>query len=165
MKKTKNRNSYILLAILIIYFFFTSGFVFEVTKSNATDKIETPYSIAMSAERTGVVGLYTDSDIDCAEWFSNNTETEFIVTDRNARTLLIGYVHEVPQLRTSMYSPAYSFDYLPDKPYYFLLTDWNTRHNKYVEYVGIGLRKQFDIPDLNGKLIYSNSNSEIYYVN
>ena len=45
----KIMQKWILSGILIVYFVFTSGLVFELTKSESTDKLETPYSSRLSS--------------------------------------------------------------------------------------------------------------------
>jgi len=50
------------LAILIPYFLFTSGFIFEATKDTTTEILDTPYTIAMSGNRVEVGGVMTAND-------------------------------------------------------------------------------------------------------
>ena len=48
--------------------------MFEFTSSESIDKLDTPYNFALSADRTGLVGLFTTDDVACAEWLAENTD-------------------------------------------------------------------------------------------
>jgi nicotinamidase-related amidase len=60
--------SIVACVLLLTYFLFTSGLVFEVTASEMEGNVDMPYSLALSGERTGVLEIYTDGDVDCAKW-------------------------------------------------------------------------------------------------
>ena len=66
------KASIIVCILLLAYFIFTSGLVFEVTASDTMDRVDMPYSIAMSGERTGAIGIYNEDDIACAEWLAGD---------------------------------------------------------------------------------------------
>jgi len=146
MKKLNKRSIAIITILLIVYFVFCSGFVFEVTKSEATDKVSMPYSIPFSAERTGIAGIYTQSDVDCVKWYveHGNKDLKF-VGDCNGRRLAISFISEIPHLRDNFVNPAPNYDSIPDHCYIFV-TDWNYRNQKYVKHGGIGLRFIRELP-------------------
>jgi hypothetical protein len=84
---------WITTAILLAYFVFTSGLVYETTGSEVTDRLIVPYSAALSGERTGLFGVYTEDDIRCAEWLAYESDTSIpIVGDGNTWLLMKGYV-------------------------------------------------------------------------
>jgi len=63
-----------IIGFLIAYYAFTSGAIFELTKSEATEQLDIPYSIALSNERTRIVGVYgNDDDTACARWLVEET--------------------------------------------------------------------------------------------
>ena len=64
------------LAILIPYFLFTSGFIYEVTGQEVTDKIDTPYSIALSSYRLDLAGVFYWQDVTAAAWLSQRGSDE-----------------------------------------------------------------------------------------
>ena len=79
--------------ILLAYFIFTSGLVYEATGSDVTDKFIVPYSASLSGERAGLFGVYTKGDIKCAEWLAYESDPTIpIVGDGNAWLLMKGYV-------------------------------------------------------------------------
>ncbi len=79
--------------ILLAYFVFTSGLVYEATGSEVTDKLIVPYSAALSGERTGLFGVYIEDDIRCAEWLAYESDPNIpIVGDGNTWLLMKGYV-------------------------------------------------------------------------
>jgi len=68
---TEDNQAYInflVLVVLIPYFLFTSGFVFEVTGHEVIDKIDSPYSIALSSHRVDVSGVFNWQDGAGADW-------------------------------------------------------------------------------------------------
>jgi uncharacterized membrane protein len=86
------------LGILIPYFLFTSGFIYEVTGQKVTDKIDTPYSIALSSYRLDLTGVFYWQDGTAAEWLAQNVaDGANVYSDHHATKLLRLYgVHEFP---------------------------------------------------------------------
>lgn len=147
--------------ILLIYFAFTSGSVFELTKSKLTGKLEMPYSIGLSAERTGIVAIATKDDIECLNWLNDNWDGETsIVGDYNVYCLITG---EMPQwFLLVKHLRKGDLKYLPDKCYIFI-SSWNTRHQQYIEPLGIGLRKAYPLPEFNYPIVYQHGDTIIYW--
>jgi uncharacterized membrane protein len=161
------KNYKIIAILMIIYFTFTSGLIFESIKSNTIERIDVPYSIGLSAKRTGVVSNYTESDIDCAKWLKYNSGTTRIVGDYNGYRLMMGYIHLDPQLRkpNEQYQP--SLGKLPNYPCYILILEWNTEHDKYIEDVrevweASGTRESFSLPKFNYPIVYQQGDSIVY---
>ncbi len=114
-------------ALLLIYFVITSGLVYEALGSEVTDRLVVPYSIALSGERTGLVGLYTVGDQKCAEWLVARGKRDIpIVCDGNVALLLRSY-----GLFPRIYSTT-KFTMLDDKPHYLFLSAWNIETRKVV---------------------------------
>ncbi len=83
----KNKAQLALCFILIPYLLFTSGFVFEVTKSNLTYIIDIPFSVPLSNYRLDIGSSYSSNDINLAEYaYSNNLQP--ILGDFYGATLL-----------------------------------------------------------------------------
>ena len=162
----------ILSSILLVYFVFTSGLMFELTKSEVTFKVEIPYSLALSGERTGIVGVFTDGDMRCAEWIKNNSDDELpVLTDVNAGKLLEGMI--IPRFRLYAY---YGDDFLRwslsnniplSGSYYVFFTAWNIDNGKLLElpssYVP-GAREVVAISDkmVNANVVYESGHSKVY---
>lgn len=156
----KRNNAILLGTVLIIYFAFTSGMIFEITKSESINSLDTPYS-AISGERTGVIGtFYTNGDIDCARWLATQPDKlSHIYADINGQLLLSGYIEPYTQI-----VEVFSFKVFFEEPYFMFLTDWNISHGKMVWHTGqAGLRSYGQLPDLsNKKLVFQQGNSQIW---
>jgi uncharacterized membrane protein len=77
------------LGILIPYFLFTSGFIYEVTRQEVTDKVDTPYSIALSSYRLDLAGVFYWRDGAAAQWLAQKATGEAkVYTDSHAFKLL-----------------------------------------------------------------------------
>jgi uncharacterized membrane protein len=69
------RNLKILtLCLLIPYFLFTSGCIFEATQQSNIQTINIPYSIPLSGERVDITGIFTDNDIAVRDWAVANLD-------------------------------------------------------------------------------------------
>jgi uncharacterized membrane protein len=153
----------IILGVIIAgYFLFTSGLVFELTKSESINKLDIPYS-AISGDRTGIVGtFYTENDIDCAKWLAANTDnTSNIYADINGQLLLSGYIEPYTQI-----VEVFSFKIFFEEPCYIFLTEWNVEHCKMVWHTGqAGLREYREIPcDILSKkqIVYQQGKAVIF---
>ena len=144
------RKKWLIPTVLLVYFVFTSGLVFEAMKSTAIERIDLPYSIPLSSERTGIVGVFNNNDMDCIEWLINSSDQELpIVNDVNTKRLLHGFMERYPRLFSEDYCRAYdawSFDHLPLDDYYIFLSTWNVEHNNVILYLDTGTRKLLGLP-------------------
>jgi uncharacterized membrane protein len=61
---------FLVLFILIPYFIFNSGAVFELSRSQTTHFINMPYSIALSSYRVDLSTVFTRQDVVAADWLS-----------------------------------------------------------------------------------------------
>lgn len=150
----------ILSTILIVYFAFTSGFIFESTKSMSIGRLDTPYSAA-NGERTGIIGtFFTQNDIDCAKWLAVQPDKKSnIYGDINGQLLLSGYVEPYTQL-----IEVFSFHVFYEEPCFIFLTEWNIRHDTMVWHTGQpGLREYGPLPDFSSKkLVYQKGLAQIW---
>ena len=90
---------WVAVGILLSYFVFTSGLVYEVSGSNVTDKFIVPYSASLSGERTGLMSVYTKDDIKCAEWLAYKSDQSVpIVGDGGSWLLMKGYITQPDRL-------------------------------------------------------------------
>lgn len=60
------------LILIIPYILLTTGVVFEATGQTDLSKINLPYSIALSNNRVGMVGNFTQNDLDVKDWAAAN---------------------------------------------------------------------------------------------
>ena len=161
-------RKYVLASLLIAYFMFTSGLIFEVTKSEIINRLDVPYS-AISGDRTGVIGtFFTKNDVETAKWLASNSDnTSNIYADVNGQLLIGGYLRTwdfVNERGLLKEMPSYEIKYV--EPCYIFLTEWNVKHNRLVWHNGtVGLREYGDIPwsMLSKKaLIYTQGDARIY---
>jgi uncharacterized membrane protein len=164
----KRAKLWIFSGIFITYYLFVSGIVFEVVKVSDIHKFEIPYSHALSADRVGTVGVYTQGDLYCAYWLEKSSDGNLLITgDWYTLNLLEGYL---PLNR--LYFDTVTLTYQDNELgsfYYLFLTDWNYMHNKYIAVYdeqtgGTGLRDLISIPDFKGVEVYSSGNSKVFKV-
>jgi uncharacterized membrane protein len=82
---------FLTLAVLIPYFLFTSGFIFEVTGHEVTDRIDSPYSIALSSHRVDVGGVFNWQDRAGGDWLWQILDDEDTAYADLYGWLLVGY--------------------------------------------------------------------------
>lgn len=148
---------YILCSVLLIYLFFASGIAYEIATPMLTNRIEAPYSIGLSAERTGIMPVATESDIKAIQWLKDNTQRRKIVSDYNGYLLVHGFVqNHVDNLRYGNLTNIQEGDII-------FLSSWNIRNQKYVEGAGgVGIREVYDLPDMSEYgLLYNNGLTEV----
>jgi len=82
------RNLKLLTVCLIIpYFLFTSGLIFEATQQTDISYINMPYSISLSNDRVDMVGVFTENDIAVRDWAIDNID-DWIYADTHNILLL-----------------------------------------------------------------------------
>lgn len=144
--------------LLLSYFAFTSGAIYEAMGSNTTDVFVVPFSYALSGERTGLAGIHTQDDINCAIWIRDNKAYP-VVADYNGRNLLVGYVKK---------SNTYGNIVLPHmtEDFYYLMRSWNIEHQKMIGGPQIsGVRIMVDLPDMSDwKEVYRSGKAVVYKV-
>jgi uncharacterized membrane protein len=64
------------LLIMVPYFIFNSGLIFELSKSRNIQFIDMPYSIALSSHRLDINSVFTVQDVTAATWLSNTAEDD-----------------------------------------------------------------------------------------
>jgi uncharacterized membrane protein len=161
--KTEDNQAFlgfITLAVLIPYFLFTSGFIFEVTKDKTHDVINEPYSIALSSYRLDLAGVFNPQDGAGAEWLAQKFGDGYIIySDIHSLLLLsdwvkfrdrrgyIGYMNDAEKLP-------------PDR--YMFFRSWNIEEQKTTFSVGIGLRQSVSFSNLPWLVSMMNKSSKIY---
>ena len=154
---------WVLTGVFLIYYIFVSGIAFEVLQIPGINKIELPYSHALSAERIGSVGIFTQDDIGCAEWLADKSDSDtMILADQNGIALISSYMSFYPRILNINNKRA-----AIQNTYYLFLTNWNYLHNEYITAVGLGTgaRNANPLPDLkNATKVYSSGYSVVYLV-
>ena len=139
------RTVIITTVVLLAYFAFTSGAVYELTGSEDTNRLVTPYNIALSGERTGLVALFSPDDLDGAKWLQDGQDRALLVVcDGNIGLLLRGY-QMANTAQMVYFSGAFS-----DQPHYLFLSTWNVESGKIVSGArSAGMREISRVPDID----------------
>ena len=156
---------FIVLIVLIPYFLLTSGLVYEVIGMDITDKIDTPYSIALSSYRLDLSGVFTQQDGAAADWLSQNSNSDTsLYTDQHTLRLLqfYGFPGRVGGI------PLEAGLLLPGNYMYF--TKWNMDKNElaFTMFPGqitynAGLRRHYSFKDIQGLIDAVNARNTVYY--
>jgi uncharacterized membrane protein len=148
------RKPVILCCFLIAYTLFTTGFIFEVTRSTDLTKITIPYSLALSNYRLNINETYDSETIAAANWltdkFYKSSATIGIRADYNGKQLLTETINQ------NVVSDE------PSHSYYLFLTTYNIENMKFIRAKTPGLRyyNELEIPE-NSIPVYED---RIYYV-
>jgi len=164
------------LLVMIPYFIFNSGMVFEFTQSRTTGFIDMPYSIAMSGRRLDINTVFTGQDIAAANWLSQTDEDAHpIYADVHSLLAFPDYWGDTtgfygtsgnPMIRQL---PADAGNISP--PSYIYLRTWNAE-NRVITFATAYASRQStgfaDIPGLsqlaeNGQRIYSNGGAVVLW--
>ena len=82
------RNIKVVTVCLIIpYYLFTSGFIFEVTQQTDISRVNMPYAVSLSNHRIDMIGVFTSNDIAVRDWAFDN-ELGWIYADTHSYLLL-----------------------------------------------------------------------------
>lgn len=142
----------ITLGIIIPYFLFTSGFVFEVLKKPDISSIDIPYSIALSSPRIDIAAICTDGDWEALEWVSKNAQGNVVYADVHGVILMRGKVGLAEG--AGIYKEKLSVSYLPldltlvpDDGWVFI-REWNAEREEITYKVGVGLRESISYSNL-----------------
>ena len=156
---------FLTLAVLIPYFLFTSGFIFEVTGHEVIDKIDSPYSIALSSHRVDVGGVFNRQDGAGADWLWQRLDDEDTVYTDLYGFLLLGY--ETGHRGQILCFP-WDMSQVPEDSYIYFRT-WNTTRQEITYASGItGCRESVSfseawIDDLikSRNRIYNNDGAQV----
>lgn len=75
------------ICLIIPYFLFTSGFVFEATQQTDIGRVNMPYSVSLSNYRVDMIGVFTSNDIAVRDWADDNI-SGWIYADTHSYLLL-----------------------------------------------------------------------------
>jgi len=157
----------IALGVLIPYFLFTSGFIYEVTGQKVTDKADIPYSIALSSYRLDLAGIFSLQDGAAAGWLAQNAgDSANVYVDSHTGKLLKFF-----NFRGKLELLSQDTGKLKPDSYIYLST-WNTTQNE-LTYAGRakpGIRQHVSIDDIPGlkaaleskNIIYTDGGAEVF---
>jgi len=133
----KNYLKFVAIAVLIPYFLFTSGFIYEVTGQDVTDRIDTPYSIALSSYRVNLTSIFYWQDGAAARWLTQRADTDTkVYMDMHSGSLL--WLYDFPGKSIALSQDASKLK----EDSYIYFTAWNTDKREITFAAGPGLRMQ-----------------------
>ena len=140
-------TTWLVTGLLLVYFIFTSGFVYWVSGCEVTDELITPFSWSLSADK-GFTPIATEGDIDCIHWllYESNPDIQ-IIADSSEDFLLTGYMEiltgaslgaDISRDRIEAIWDIFTLDQC-----YLFHTDWNSRNDKHVACSDVGLKSLY----------------------
>jgi uncharacterized membrane protein len=149
---------FLVLAILIPYFIFNSGVVFELSQSQTTNFINMPYSIALSSYRVDVSTVFTKQDVTAAEWFSRVAEEDCVVyADHHSSKLFVEQI-DFPCKQAGVPSNTKEVRF----PSYFYFRAWNIQKKALTFGTTYAGRQSVSFDDLPGVTYIIESGNRIY---
>ncbi len=140
--------------LLLAYFVFTSGLVFNLTSNRIVSRVDMPYNMALGGEEEGVLGVFNTDDVSCAKWLVENNRLP-IHADYNGGALLMGYLGDLERVDSRYVEEHYLF-----------LTSWNTKYSKMVIGSCPALRAFEPLPTLTNAIeVYRRGNAVVYLIN
>ncbi len=173
------RNYKILtIAVLIPYFIFTSGAVFEIAKIDNLNSITIPYSHSLSANRLDSTALFTNDDIIVRDWIKANDKfpiygdlwgaTAMFEVQSNL-SLKVNKMIDKPFIYCFLYDEdKLEYQIIPDDCYIYL-RERNVEYEELTYQVGVGLREslsydvvKFDDVLEGRQVLFQSGNSVVY---
>jgi uncharacterized membrane protein len=152
---------FLVLVVLIPYFIFNSGVVFELSRSQTTHFIDTPYSIALSSYRVDVTTTFTKQDTAAADWLSKRIAEEncTIYADHHSAKLLAW--------QTGFFLSKKACEFSPDtkelsSPSYIYLRAWNTQKRALTFSTVYAGRRSINFDDLPWLMTALEKSDKIY---
>jgi len=172
----KENSKWIPCGVLLVYFAFTSGLVFEFAGYDRVNTLNPPPSIALSNDRISLYGIHNADDLACAEWLAYESDKDIpIVSDLHSKRLLQSYFYEYPRLRKfhidGYVQPRWTAWNLPEGNYYVFLSTWNVESEQFMTHENEkqvldkspGVRYPQPIPNwlFGNAVVYRNGNSVV----
>jgi uncharacterized membrane protein len=161
----------VVIGVLIPYFIFTSGAVFELLKIDNVTSLNLPYSHALSAYRTDSTAIFTENDIKARNWVKDNNKFP-VYGDLWGSTAMA-------EVKTNLGDKSYVNYFIdadtevrprdiPDDCY-ILLRERNIERQDITSYTGVGMRTTRTFADmgfydiLSGRqIIFKSGNAAVY---
>jgi len=147
-----------LLVVLIPYFLFTSGFVFEASQQPNIETVTTPYSVGLSNHRMDLGASTTKDDLIVRDYIISNKLFP-VFSDLEGDILIGEEVGWRNDLNRYMQSGT------PPWEGYIFVRSRNAQEGTFVEWVGIGCRRHVRFTDLgidlNTNVLYQSGEARI----
>jgi len=152
-----NQGFYTVLTALVLvpYFLVSSGLAFEIIKQETADRIDAPYSIALSSYRLDLAGILNLQDGTAAKWLDQR-EDATVLTDHHSRKIF------------SIFNSNTEFSDIPTdgvyRPGYVYLSSWNNIKGEmsFATSGKPGLREHLKLYEITGLPVHLNNSDRIY---
>jgi uncharacterized membrane protein len=132
------------VVILLPYFIFNSGAVFELGRSSTTNFIDIPYSIALSTHRLDLNTVFTRQDLAAAHWLCKVPKEEApVYTDDPSGKL---YINQI-DFPCNIAGITYDIPNIGSTGYVYLRA-WNVHQNMFTFATGYATRQSVSFDDL-----------------
>lgn len=133
------------LALLIPYFVFNSGLVFEVAKMKPVGFVDVPYSVVLSGHRVDLASVFEEQDVEAMDWLKVQflKDKQPIYADTHGGNLMvqrIGTDVEGGQFK-------YFWQMADDSVGYVFLRKWNVDNGMITKPCDYGTRESYSIDD------------------
>lgn len=146
------------LIILVPYFIFTSGIIFEAAGREDNNKVDIPFSIALSSYRLDLVGILNRQDVAAAGWLVAETKNDInIYADYHAAKVILLLTQQI-EPRPIPVNGGFN------NPCYIYFTAWNNINNQisFAEAAKPGLSIHLKTQDIPGLVEALSKSSRIY---
>jgi uncharacterized membrane protein len=154
---------FLVLSILIPYFIFNSGAVFELSRNQTTHFINMPYSIALSSYRLDLNTVFTKQDVVAADWLSAVAKEDYHPLYADIHGCQLFYTYQETRNTGELASSSYIY-----------LRTWNARNKVWTVGTVYAARQSISFDDLDlpwlrqalekGDKIYDNGGAQILVV-
>ncbi len=157
---------FLVLVVLIPYFIFNSGVVFELSRSQTANFINMPYSIALSSYRVDVTTTFTKQDTIAANWLHTVDQEDYPICADHHSLKLFRWQLGFPRDRIRL---LYRDTEEMCSPTYIYLRTWNIQKRVLTSSTAYATRQSISFDDLpwlvfkmdKGSRIYNNGGAQI----
>lgn len=153
----------VVLSVLLIYFLFTSGFVFEITKQDNIEQLTIPYNVGLSSHRLDLGASVTEDDWEVRR-FINENELYPVASD------IVGadFVGEVVGWRDDLHV-ALRREPVEVYGVYVFVRSRNIQDGTFTAWNGVGCRKYVDPMEYYGfdwddNIVYQKGGSRVIWL-
>lgn len=146
------------LVVLVPYFIFTSGVVFELTGQQDLNKVDSPYSIALSSHRLDIMGVFNLRDSAAVTWIAGEGDKDTpVYADDHALKLFSLYDYPCKLMH-------FTFPEMPAAPSYIFFTSWNNGKDElaFASMGKPGMRDHVRINDIPGLANVLDASNTVY---
>ena len=156
----------LVICLVVPYFLFTSGVVFEALKVEEVGDVNIPYSYSLSNYRIELCeASVTENDDKVAEWIAENQYTFPLFADVLGQRLFNQKIGYRPDLTRAFYRHD---RWMPKIGYYVFLRERNVWDEQLVIYGGIGQKVYYSYEifnlDIDKNILFQSGDARVLYI-